>query len=153
MGVILKELQRLKKSQIYFDANIFIYALEGIEPFCKELEDVFESVDKGNLSALTSELSLAECLVKPIIVKDLKAQEMFDKTLTDSDTFKVIPVSRQILKDAAHLRASFKGMRLPDAIHLATAQSAPDIAFLTNDSRLRVVSNFQFLILKDLVPH
>lgn len=153
MGVIIKELQRLKKSQVYFDASIFIYALEGIEPFCKELEDVFESVDKGNLSALTSELSLAECLVKPIIDKDLKAQEMFDKTLTDSDTIKVIPVSRQILKDAAYLRASFKNIHLPDAIHLATAQSSPDIAFIPNDSRVRVVSNFQFLILEDLVPY
>lgn len=30
MGVIQKELQRLKKSQVYFDANIFIYAWGGI---------------------------------------------------------------------------------------------------------------------------
>ncbi|MEX2565107.1 MAG: hypothetical protein WD431_04140 [Cyclobacteriaceae bacterium] len=51
MGIILKELERLKKHQIYFDANIFIYALEGIEPFRKDLEEIFKSVDMGNISA------------------------------------------------------------------------------------------------------
>ena len=34
MGLILKELQKLKATQVYFDANIFIYALEEISPYC-----------------------------------------------------------------------------------------------------------------------
>ena len=136
MGVVLKELRRLETSRVYFDANIFIYALEGISPFVEELNEVFESVDNGEITAFTSELSLAECLVKPYIEKDVLRQEIFDQILTTSDTFKVLPVDRQLLKDAASLRATYTALRLPDAIHIATALS-DQCVFLTNDIRLK----------------
>lgn len=41
MGLILDELRKLKAQQVYFDANIFIYGLEGISPFAEEVKDVF----------------------------------------------------------------------------------------------------------------
>lgn len=151
MGLVLNELQKLKTPRVYFDANIFVYALEGISPFVEELKEVFESVDNGEITAFTSELSLAECLVKPYNEKDVIRQEIFDKTLTDSDTFKVIPIDRQLLKDAAFLRANYTALRLPDAIHLATALSAHGTVFLTNDVRLKVISDLRFLILKDYI--
>lgn len=84
MGLVLKELQKLNASQVYFDANVFIYALEGISPFVEELKEVFESVDNGEINAFTSELSLAECLVKPYSEKDVLKQEIFDKTINDA---------------------------------------------------------------------
>lgn len=49
----------------YLDANIWIYALEGYPVFIQDLNQLFQSIDQGNLSAVTSELSLAEALVKP----------------------------------------------------------------------------------------
>ncbi len=38
MGFVLTELKKLKASQVYFDANIFICALEGISPLQKSLK-------------------------------------------------------------------------------------------------------------------
>jgi predicted nucleic acid-binding protein len=152
MGIVLEALRKLETSRVYFDANIFVYALEGISPFVEELKEVFESVDIGEITAFTSELSLAECLVKPYIEKDVLRQEIFEQALTTSDTFKVLPVDRQLLKDAASLRATYTALRLPDAIHIATALS-DQCVFLTNDIRLKVVPELQFLILKDYIRY
>ena len=44
---------------------------------------------------------------------------------------------RTILVEAARQRATL-GMRMPDAIHVATALAAGCDAFLTNDRRLRL---------------
>ena len=150
-GTILTELKSLKATRIYFDANIFIYALEGISPFAEALLDVFESVDKGEMTAVTSELSLAECLVKPLTEKNATQRTIFEQSLTTSDTFKVVPVHREILKMAASLRATHTTIRLPDAIHVATALSERCTAFLTNDSRIKVSISLHFLLLKDFI--
>ena len=117
----------------------------------EELREVFESVDDGEITAFTSELSLAECLVRPYSEKNARRQEVFDRTLTGSDTFKVIPVYRQLLKNAAFLRANYPALRLPEAIHLATALSNHGAVFLTNDVRFKPISELRFLILKDYI--
>jgi len=49
--------QKLSGSQIYLDANIFIYALEGYPEFFKILTELFEMIDKGKLGAYYSELT------------------------------------------------------------------------------------------------
>ena len=58
----------------------------------------------------------------------------------------MVPVSRTILIDAARLRAN-SGLRLPDAIHVATAVAAGCPIFLSNDRRLKVPDVLQLLAL------
>jgi len=41
MGLVLQELRKLMVPRVYFDANIFVYALEGVSPFVEELKEVF----------------------------------------------------------------------------------------------------------------
>ena len=53
-------LNAIRGERVYLDTNIFIYALEGYPDFVDELTELFESLDAGNLSAVTSELTLAE---------------------------------------------------------------------------------------------
>ncbi|MBD0385183.1 MAG: PIN domain-containing protein [Nostoc sp. C3-bin3] len=50
----------------------------------------------------------------------------------------MIPVNRQVLIEAAQLRASIN-IKLPDAIHAATALLAQCSTFLTNNQRFRSV--------------
>ena len=52
--------------KIYLDANIFIYALEDASGVGVKLRTLFPRFDSGELHAVTSELTLAEVLVKPI---------------------------------------------------------------------------------------
>ena len=53
----------LQGKKVYLDANIFIYSLEGIEPWATLLEDVFLGLTNQEFSAVSSSLSLSECLV------------------------------------------------------------------------------------------
>ena len=61
----------------------------------------------------------------------------------------VVAISRQILIEAAHLRAKSRLLNLPDAIHFATAQINDCQTFLTNDKRLKSVLDFDVVILSE----
>lgn len=84
----------------------------------------------------TSEITLAECLVKPFADKDIFAVETYMTLLGGQPDLPVIPISRQILLSAAQLRAETK-LKLPDAIHVATAKWAECSAFITNDRGIK----------------
>ncbi|MEH1936237.1 MAG: PIN domain-containing protein [Nostoc sp.] len=109
-------LDAIQGTRIYLDTNIWIYALEGYPPFVQDLTQLFQSIDQGSLSVVTSELSLAEVLVKPFQNQDLAQQTTYKQLISNSQNLTVIPVSRQVLIEAAQLRASIN-MKLPDVIH------------------------------------
>ena len=101
-------------------------------------------LDEGKVKALTSELTLAECLVKPFADRNAVAVSAYLEFLDGRQNFPVIPVSREILLAAARLRGK-KNVKLPDAIHLATAGAFGCTVFLSNDRRLRSVDDLRIL--------
>ena len=52
-------------SLTYFDANIVIHVLEGFSESGQVLRDILTAMDCGELTVVTSELTVAEVLVKP----------------------------------------------------------------------------------------
>ncbi len=50
---------------VYLDSNVFIYAVEGFAERRPFVEGPFRQIDSGRIDAVTSELTLAEVLVKP----------------------------------------------------------------------------------------
>ncbi len=125
-------LNALIGDRVYLDANIFIYALEDFSPVGAKLRSLFARFDRGELQAVTSELTLAEVLVKPLRDGNTTASESYRRILQTSAALEVVPVGRDILLAAAALRAA-STMKLPDAIHAATATSARCTTLLTND--------------------
>lgn len=123
--------------KVYLDSNFFIYTLEGIEPWVRGAAQVLAALDQGDCIAVTSELSLAECLVRPLELGRMEVVRLFLEFLQDRPSFSVVPVSREVLITAAELRARSR-IKLPDAIHAATAQREACFSFLTNDDRLNV---------------
>jgi len=128
----------LKGDRIYVDTNIWIYALEGFSDYKNSLIALSEAVAAGKLALVTSELSLAEVLVKPIKKGDTLGQEVYKKAIETTDVLTVVPVDRSILIRAAEIRSKTK-LKLPDAIHAASALSAGCTTFLTNDKQFRTV--------------
>lgn len=142
-------LDTIKGTQVYLDTNIWIYALEGYPAFVQNLTKLFQSVEQGNLSVVTSELSLAEALVKPFKNQDLAQQKTYKQFISNSQNLTVIPVSRQVLIEAAQLRASIN-IKLPDAIHAATALLTQCSTFLTNDQRFQNVPGLTVILLSQI---
>ncbi|MFB2838834.1 type II toxin-antitoxin system VapC family toxin [Floridanema evergladense] len=139
----------IQGNRIYLDANIWIYALEGHPEFSQDLNQLFHSIDQGNLTAVTSEISLAEALVKTFQNQDLVQQNAYKQFIRSSQNVSVIPVSREVLIEAAKLRAN-SNIKLPDAIHAAIALLTQCSTFLTNDRRLQQIPILSVVLLSQI---
>ena len=143
MGII----DEIEGDLIYLDTNIVIYALEGYPEYVSLLTDLFSAIDEGELTAATSELTLAEALIKPMMDGNESLERLYIETLSPSSTLSIIPINRTILIEAARLRARSKTLHLPDAIHLATARIHQCNSFLTNDRRLQNLPDINVVLL------
>lgn len=141
----------IKGKRIYIDTNIFIYALEGYPEFAEALTLFFTAIDEGMVKAVTSELSLAESLAKPLMDDNTALENLYLEVFQSSLSLRLVPISRQILIEAARLRAKSKILKLPDAIHFATARMSGCQIFLTNDKELKSVPDFDVAILSEEV--
>jgi predicted nucleic acid-binding protein len=130
-------LAALSQKAVYLDTNILVYAVEGFDEHRGFIEDLFGRIDAGEVSAVTSELSLAEALVKPLEMRRDDIVELYLVLLQSSERFSVLAIDRGILIQAARYRAQL-GIKLPDAIHVATAVAGNCDTFVTNDQRIRL---------------
>ena len=144
-------LSTLANGQLYLDANIIIYAVERHPDYRCVIEQLFALIDAGQAGAVTSELTLAECLVRPFAENDLARQQLYQAAVSSRTAFTVVPISNSILVAAAQLRAQHK-QRLPDAIHLATAVAANCTGFITNDLLIKPVAGISIVQLCDIIP-
>jgi len=128
----------------YLDSNVVISVVEATDAFGPAQARFISQIDAGRMEAVTSELTLAECLVKPFIDRDLKAIKAFMTFLDGRPELPILPVDRAILLDAARLRGEL-GNKLPDAIHCATALAAGCDRFLTNDKRIALPRGMEFV--------
>lgn len=120
---------------IYLDSNVFIYLIESPVAKYPLLFKFMQLVEQGSISAVTSDLTFGELLVKPYAEDAALANTYFELS-SNSHVLKLAPVNREIILHAARLRSLKKGLKLPDAIHLATAEHAGCDAVLTNDRDL-----------------
>ena len=137
-------------TRLYLDAKVLIYAAEGGAALSPWLRDALLRVDTGELSASTSELTPAEVLVKPLRDGNVALVESYKRRLISGPTLSVLPVSRAVLTRAAELRATTASLKLPDAIHAATALLHGCTTFLINDTRFTAVPGLPLALLSPL---
>lgn len=126
----------MKFSRVYLDTNIFLRAFEGsqTDDIAKDIVGLFGLSARAPATFVTSQLTLAEALVHPLRDGNTNAQRRYELLLANpSPWLHVQPVEKSILVDAAHLRAAIR-LKLPDAIHLATALQANCSHILSSDA-------------------
>jgi len=146
--------QYLRGGSVYLDTNIFIYAVEDFPEYAVLVRKIFEIIDQGSVKAFTSELTLAEVLVKPFMVENDTLISLYKDFIQDSPVLSVQPVTRQTFLNAARIRAqSTSRISLADAIHLASANIVQCHSFLTNDRRLlrQKLDNLEIILLENCV--
>jgi predicted nucleic acid-binding protein len=121
----------------YFDSNIFIYAFESSSAISAAIARLLERLQTENLTPVTSEYSLAECLAGARKNRTFELEEHYLDYFADKTSVEVYAVTRDILIAAARV-AGDSTTKLADAIHIATATAAKCHSFATNDERLRL---------------
>lgn len=122
-------------TNLMLDTNTIIYFLDAVPGFVELLTPLFEMIEMGRLKASISVITEAELLVEPYRAGITPAVEAVMLFLDEFPNLKIIPVSREISRQAANIRADLN-MRLPDAIILATALNIQSDLFLGNDLKL-----------------
>ncbi|MBC6453877.1 MAG: PIN domain-containing protein [Hormoscilla sp. SP5CHS1] len=127
-----------------------MYAVEGYPDLSEELTELFDSFDGGTLVAITSELTLAEVLVQPLMENNLEVEAAYREAVQSSAVLEVVPISRDILVEAARLRSQQTKLKLPDAIHGSTAGLTGCETFLINDRQLKSLAGIEVVILSEV---
>ncbi|MBF6594329.1 MAG: PIN domain-containing protein [Thermaceae bacterium] len=142
-------LSRIAGRKTYLDTNVFIYALEGFPGTETVLEELFKAIDGGSIQTVTSELSLTEALIKPIQNGNVQHQAIYEAAIRSRKGLEVVPVSRSVLLEAAQLRGT-TNLKLPDAIHAATATLSGCAVFLSNDDQIKHPS-LELILLREFI--
>ena len=133
------DVSALQATKAYFDTNLFIYLIEKNPEFEATVTTLIQHLDAMNCQIVTSELTLAECLVKPYATEDVQSQNHYQQGIQTTSFLQVEPITRDILIKSAQLRAELNN-KLPDSIHLATAIEHGCDIFVGNDKSLKANS-------------
>jgi predicted nucleic acid-binding protein len=139
-----------RHQRVLLDTCVWIYHFELNGTFGKAADYVIEQLEAGKFQAVASELTLMELIVKPLQVGRQDAADDYETLLSHFPNLTLEPISREILLEAAALRARYR-IRTPDAIQLATAFKSDATLAITNDEWWRNIAGIETLLLADLV--
>ena len=134
---------------IALDTAPIIYFVEGNEQYLPLIVPVVtERIIPGHNVAIISVVTVAAVLVKPLKHNDPALAEKFRQFFYQTRNFTVVDITKAVAERAAALRASYT-LKPPDAFQLAAAIENGAETFLTNDLRLRKVTEIKVLCLDD----
>jgi uncharacterized protein len=133
---------------IVLDSCVWIYHLENHPEYATLTSQVLEAVEGGICRAVSSELTLLEIMVRPLQMELQDVADEYELLLCSFPNLSLEPISRDILLQAATIRASHS-LRTPDAIVTATAMACGATLLVTNDRHLSRVPGIQVACLAD----
>jgi predicted nucleic acid-binding protein len=124
--------------RVYLDTNVFIMLSEKDHRLQQLLVQMISSQPSEKPPKFaTSELTLSELLVKPYQAGDDTLINGYESLILNSDWLDVRPVDRAVLYYAAVLRAQYRHLKLPDAIHVSSAIGQDCSHFLSDDHGIK----------------
>ena len=147
-GTIVERIGR--GGSVYVDSMVIIYFIESHERYLAVVSDLFKGVDRGEIKAFSSYLTLLEVLVRPLEEGRLDLVEEYKKILLNAEGFQLFPINGEIAERGAEIRAHYR-FRTPDAVQLATALCKNASVFVTNDRELKKFDQVKVLLLEELV--
>lgn len=137
--------------RLFLDTAPVIYYVEKNPNYFDAIARIFDWIDNGRLTAITSPVTLAECLVIPHRLGSSKLKQHFFDLIVHGQNTIFIPTDYEHAQQAAELRAYYN-ITLYDAIQVATAVKSGCEALLSNDRRLQRVKELRVLIVDELEP-
>jgi predicted nucleic acid-binding protein len=135
--------------RIFLDSAPVIYFVEQHPVYHSLLQPIFNRFETGEMVAVTSPVTLAECLIFPVKLGDTEAIDAFLELLGGEHDTVLVTLGRETARLAAEIRSRYN-VTLTDAFQVASAiEGACDI-MLTNDKALTRVSETRIQLVEDL---
>jgi predicted nucleic acid-binding protein len=135
---------------VYVDAQIAIYTVDKHPVYASVCRPVWEAVRRGQVTVVSSDLILLETLVEPIRIGDTLLAADREALWTQPYSL-LLPITHNMLREAARLRAAIPGLKTPDAIHAATALLHGCVLFVSNDTGFKRVPGLPLVLLDDVL--
>jgi predicted nucleic acid-binding protein len=135
---------------VLIDTSIWIYHIEQHPQLARAAGLIIDSLEQGKFRGIASELTLMELTVRPLQLGRQDVADDYEILLGYFPNLQLEPISREILLEAAGLRARQR-LRTPDAIQIATGIRSGATLAVTNDESWRKIPLIETLILEDLV--
>ena len=144
---ITERLQTVTK--LFLDTAPVVYYVEEDTRYLALVDPIFDRLDAGTLVAVTSPVTLAECLVMPYRNNQVELQQLFSDLIVNGANVLFASIDREMGRRAAELRARYN-LSLTDAFQIAVALQSGCDAFLTNDMTLKRVSELSVIVLEEM---
>ena len=135
---------------IYTDTQTLIYTVQRHPIYAPLCRPIWQAAKAGRNRVVSSDLALMETLVMPLRNTDTVLQAQFERFLLHSDVM-LLPITQEILREAARLRATIPSLKTPDAIHAAASILTGCTLFVTNDHGFRRVPGLPLTILDEVL--
>lgn len=122
--------------KVFLDTAPIIYFLDEDVHFGDCVERILSGILECGHVMITSTITCTEYLTVPYKTNNAEKEDAFFDFITDCD-IPIQPITVQIAKRAAKIRAEYGGFKTMDALQLATACFAGCDVFLTIDKQLR----------------
>jgi predicted nucleic acid-binding protein len=134
------------------DTAPLIYFIEDVAPYADLIAPVFTLLENRHLRVVTSTITLAEILTKPLAEKKFDLIDEIKFTLKSFSTLSIVAIDERLAEAAALVRARYT-VRLPDALQIASAIQGEATLFLTNDKRVKKVDALEVVVLSDYLSN
>ena len=144
-------------TKVVIDTNIFLNVVNRENGFYVASKAILDSVDEGKFHGLVSTITLAEMAAGYYQIGDEFGRKEFMLHLLSSRNYTIVSLDAVIADLAGKIRAE-TGLRLPDAVIIATGVKSNAEFIVSNDSEfmrssnpLKTVRSEEFLsLLEDL---
>ena len=123
------------------DSAPIIYMLEGNPRFADHFAPLFQRHDKGELLLAVTTITIAEVLAGPLRAGEELLARRYRTVL---EAWQVVDLTSDIAESAARLRGQY-GLKLPDAIQLASALAINAEGLITHDRDFAAVRGLRVL--------
>lgn len=123
---------------VALDSNIFIAFFSKDDEFYQSALDIVNQIYDGQTKAVCSSIVFGEILYTATREESIRQVDQFFGQLQGCS---VMPADKQVCMQAALLRLTHSSLKLPDAIHLATALVAKASLFITADKQLAAMAS------------
>lgn len=135
-------LGRMHGRRVYIDTNIFIYLLNHSPGWAAPSLALLEACAARQIEGISGDVTLAELLVRPLQANDAAAVAAVKDLLLHDGAISLVSHDRAAFERAAQLRARH-GLKMVDALQLATAQGAGAACLVSNDRQFPLLADIE----------